>query len=233
MIGFKLKTVMVVLLTVQFLPYSEIHPQFVLGESAKLDQDLEDQLGDVNILMLVHNSVGRNALDVKKVLESWNCTVTTVGVLLTNKKVCDNRGETVYIDTDLKIAEVNSTILATYDCLFIPSGAYWNEVSQTEEITSFIEKAYNEGLIISSMCVGTGILGKAGDIVSGSKFICHPNSGQLLLDSGGIIEKADVLRDGQFLTGGTGGGWRQGGNVKAPYYEFSAALVHNIGILLL
>jgi len=144
------------------------------------------------------------------------------------KQICTNKGPSPKIQSDLIISEINSAKLTEYDCIFIPSGGYWDSVSQTQEITNFIKRAYENGLFVSSMCVGTGILGKAGTVVKGSKFACHPNSEQLILDSEGIVERANLIIDGQFITGGTGGGWRGGGHTKAPYYEFSAALIQQI-----
>ncbi|WP_371805332.1 DJ-1/PfpI family protein [Candidatus Lokiarchaeum ossiferum] len=222
------KKIILMLIFFSIIPHPIFAYQPNSSEIAESNHAITQDLESINVLMLVHNGVGKNGLDVKNLLEAWNCSVETVGITSSAKVICTNKGPAGTISTDLIISDLDNSKLKQYDCLFVPSGGYWDAVSKESEITNFIKKAYKQGLIISSMCVGTGILGNAGKIVEGSKFACHPNSAALITEAGGYIEKANVVIDGQFVTGGTGGGWVGGGHTKAPFHLFSAALVQQI-----
>ncbi len=188
--------------------------------------DLPSQLEDINVLALVGSNVGDNFLDVRDTLESWNCTVTTIG---RSSPIFTHGGTSVNVDlsvNDFNVAEE----ISNYDFLFVPSGAWWAGVIIDTTLTEFIHDVYEQDILVGSMCVGCGILGAA-DIVGGKKLLCHPNSAPRIVEKGGTYVSTDVtgifiISDEQIITGATGSGVN--GHENAPYQEFSQTLIKEI-----
>jgi hypothetical protein len=187
------------------------------------------QLEDVNVLALVGGGVGENFFDVKTTLESWNCTVDVVSQF-SSVYSCSNRGTPTQITADVLISAFtsNESMFSDYDALFVPSGGWWSSASANPTITNFIYTAYENGLKVGSMCVGTGILGAA-NIVEGKKLCGHSNSQYLITEAGGtMIYLANVIVEENIITGGRGGGISGGGNDVAPFVEFSEIFIKEI-----
>lgn len=195
-----------------------------LANCAASPKEIPSQIEEIRVLGLVATNFGWNFFDVKDQLEAWNVTVTVIAPTQTTFS-CDNRGSPIPITADILLSDFEDADFANYDCLFVPSGAWWFSAANNPTITEFIKSAYEHGLIVSSMCVGSGILGAA-DIVEGKKLLCHGNSAYLISNAGGIRTSGiNVTSDEKLVTGDTGGGLTGGGDAAAPYTQFSEFLI--------
>ena len=209
-----------------FLSHFPVNPQKSAPFSLPSNETLD--LSEIQILILAENNVGANYFDVKNLLLSWGCNVTTIS---TREMVfsCGNTEPSQPITTDILISDLNDTQIQSYDCVFVPSGGYWGNVIYNFPVTTFIEKAYNLGLFISSMCVGTSILSKAGEIVKNTHVRCHVNGASLITAAGGIVTHGPTtITQNRIITAGNGGGYAMGGHTVAPYPELCCALIKNI-----
>lgn len=187
-----------------------------------------DNFSEIRILAFVDHGVGENYFDVKTTLHDWGINITTIGKRGTVYS-CNNHQNSQEIAVDLLLQNLNDTFLLTYDCLFIPSGSYWASVAGDFIVTNFIERCYDLGLFISSMCVGTPILGNSGDIVKNTKVLCHNNGASLITQAEGIdVPHKTTISHNRIITGDIGGGFIGGGHSVAPYKDFCVAMLKNI-----
>ncbi|MFX1284131.1 MAG: DJ-1/PfpI family protein [Promethearchaeota archaeon] len=179
---------------------------------------------DINILSLIADGVGNTYFTVKDQFEEWGWDVTTVG-LKDNHTGCPNK-EPIFIASDILISEINN--ISQFDCVFIASGAQHHILRDNKSVLEFITTAYNEGLVISTLCVSTVILADA-DIINGTKVVGHPHYAYDIELAGGIFEvDAKIISDKRIVTGGRGGGPTGKCDLAAPTYELCVAIAKEI-----
>ena len=182
------------------------------------------EISDVRVLMLISDYFGWNYFDAKEILEAWGVNVTTIANSLdTEVPSCLNRparGTTA----DLLLSQVENNITTQFDVLFIPSGGQWLSLSQSTRVLEFIEFAYDNGLIIATICIGNKVLSKANGIVNGSSVVSYPNTNVDMTIAGAKTRSGYcAVTDNRFITGGTGGGPTEGGYEVAPTREVCLA----------
>ncbi len=187
-------------------------------------QALIQNTHDVNILTLIADGIGNTYFTVKDQFEEWGWNVTTAG-LTNNHTGCPNK-DPIVIPSDILISEIDN--ISQYDCVFIASGAQHHILRDDQSVLDFINTSYNEGLVISTLCVSTVILADA-DIINGIKVVGAPLYYNDIVEAGGIFElQAEVVSDGRIITGGRGGGPTGGGDLAAPTSELCVAIAKEL-----
>jgi len=180
---------------------------------------------DVSILVLLGYAFGWSFFEFMDVVQDWGCDVTITG----NTSViqsCLNL-EARPVETDILISEIAREDLSQYDVLFVPSGGHWHDLIASESALNLIQMAYEEGLIISGICIGVTPIAASniteGHIVTGHNF-CFP----FVHDSGGtILPFMRVVSDGQLITGDNGEG-PPAGYEGAPHYDLCVAIMKTL-----
>ncbi|MFX0207681.1 MAG: DJ-1/PfpI family protein, partial [Candidatus Hodarchaeota archaeon] len=206
------------------LIFSCIIPLIITIGSFNPPQVVTEDLNDISILSLIADGVGNTYFTVKDQFEEWGWDVTTVG-LKDNHTGCPNK-EPILITSDILVSEINN--ISQYDCVFIASGAQHHILRGDQSVLDLINASYNEGLVISAICVSTVVLADA-DIINGIKVVGHPLYAYDIEVAGGIFElHAKVISDKRIITGGRGGGPNGGGDLSAPTYELCVAIAKEI-----
>lgn len=179
---------------------------------------------NVNILSVIADGVGNTYFTVKDQFEEWGWNVTTAG-LTDNHTGCPNK-DPIVMPSDILISEIKN--ISQYDCVFIASGAQHHILRDDQSVLNLINTSYNEGLVISTLCVSTVILADA-DVINGIKVVGARLYYYDIVAAGGIFEShAEVISDKRIITGGRGGGPTGGGDLAAPTYELCVAIAKEI-----
>lgn len=183
---------------------------------------------DIKVLLYAADGVGDNYFDVQSQLALWHVATTTVG-LTPAVTGCANRHRGRNIIPDITLDQLSDADLASYQALFVPSGGYWERNKNNPEVQAFLSRAYGQGLVISSMCVGTPIFAEVPELTRGKYLKAHVNGAYMLRDNGArIVEEGEVVIDGRIVTGGIGGGLNRGGHKKAPYRQLVGSLIRTV-----
>jgi len=180
---------------------------------------------DISILVLLGYSFGWSYFEFLEVVEEWGCSVTVTGNT-SYLQSCINH-EDMSIEADILIDDIDQEFLSQYDVLFVPSGGHWQNLINTESALNLIQMAYEEGLIISGICVGVAPIAAAnvteGKYLTGHNF-CYP----YIRDSGATqLPFMRVVSDGQFITGDNGEGVSNGFE-SAPHYDLCVAMMKTL-----
>jgi len=180
---------------------------------------------EVSILVLLGHAFGWSFFEFMDVVQDWGCDVTITGNTLVIQS-CLNR-EARPVETDILISEIASEDLSNYDVLFVPSGGHWHDLIASESALNLIKMAYEEGLIISGICIGVTPIAASniteGHVVTGHNF-CFP----YVHDScGTILPFMRVVSDGQLITGDNGAG-PPAGYEGAPHYDLCVAIMKSL-----
>ncbi|MFW9903735.1 MAG: DJ-1/PfpI family protein [Candidatus Thorarchaeota archaeon] len=179
---------------------------------------------NIKILSLIADGVGNTYFTVKNQFEEWGWNFTTAG-LEENHTGCPNK-DPIIITSDILISAIEN--ISQYDCIFIASGAQHHILREDPSVLNLIKKGYNEGLVISTLCVSTVILADA-DIIKGIKVVGDPLYYYDIKEAGGIFDAhAKVISDKRIITGGKGGGPTGGGDLSAPTYELCTAIAKEL-----
>ncbi len=180
---------------------------------------------DVSILVLLGYGFGWSYFEFLEVVQPWGCDVTVTGNT-SHIQSCLNRVD-VSVDADILISEIDREDLSQFDVLFVPSGGHWQDLINTESALNLIQMAYEEGLIISGICIG--VLPVAASNITEGKFVtghnyCYP----YVRDSGGaMLPFMRVVSDGQIITGDNGAG-PPSGFEGAPHYDLCVAIMKDL-----
>jgi len=180
---------------------------------------------EVSILVLLGHAFGWSYFEFMDVVQDWGCDVTITG----NTSViqsCLNL-EARPVEADVLISEIAREDLNQYDVLFVPSGGHWQDLVNSESALDLIQMAYEEGLIISGICIGVNPVAASnvtkGHVVAGHNF-CYP----YVHDSGGtLLPFMRVVSDGQLITGDNGEGF-PAGYEGAPHYDLCVAIMKSL-----
>ncbi len=177
---------------------------------------------EVNVLLLVCNSLGSNYNLIRDVMELYGWHLTTVGVT-SSVSPCAYGGA---VDVDLLVTEV--TDLTSYDCLAIMPATAWGGNSHSQllaspEAVALVADAAAEGLLVAAFCGGTRVLAAA-DVIDGVQVVGHPLYEQEYLDAGAIYIADDVppLVDGNIMTS------RRGQYYAYEIYETMGAAIDSL-----
>jgi len=193
-------------------------------QTATATQDIQPE--DIGILVVVGPSFGWSYYELKEIFDDWGCTFVTTGETETVAS-CFNRAPRP-VDVDILVSEIDEDYLSDFDCLMIPSGGHWGGLCDSEPVLELINMAYDEDLFISGICTGIGPIGAAGDMLNGTKITGHGNTRSEVRTAGAYLDPLSrVIIDGQFITGGPGGGMAAGYEY-APHYDFSLNVIRAI-----
>ncbi|MFW9845367.1 MAG: hypothetical protein ACFFD6_01360, partial [Candidatus Thorarchaeota archaeon] len=85
-----------------------------------------DGLDEIKILMLVTTGFGWNYFDINETFVEWGAQVDTLAYALDYEvQSCGNRPPRPII-VDYLMSDMTDQILATYDCIIVPSGGHWH-----------------------------------------------------------------------------------------------------------
>ncbi len=187
------------------------------------------ETADIKVLILVTDGFGWNYFDAKDCLELWGVNVTTVAYALDyDIDSCFNR-EPRPITTDFLMSEMTPDIVQEFDCLLVTSGGHWASLIASETVLDFISDAYDQGLLVASICTGTRVVAEANGIVNGCKVIEFSLSmGQMASAGATLVYGMESITDGHIITGGRGGGTGGGGWLEAPTSEVCAEIVRQV-----
>ena len=192
--------------------------------SISQSQVVSQDSSNINILSLIADGVGNTYFTVKDQFEEWGWSVTTAG-LEENHTGCLNK-DPITITSDILISAIEN--ISQYDCVFIASGAQHHILREDPSVLNLIRNAYNEGLVISTLCVSTVILADA-DIINGTKVVGASLYYYDIKEAGGIFDSnAEVVSDKRVITGGRGGGPTGGGDLFAPTNELCTAIAKEL-----
>lgn len=180
---------------------------------------------DVSILVLLGYGFGWSYFEFLEVVQDWGCDVTVTGNT-SHLQSCLNRADRS-VEADILISDIGREDLSQYDVLFVPSGGHWQDLIHIESALNLIQMAYEEGLIISGICVGVTPVAASnvteGKMVAGHNF-CYP----YIRNSGGtMLPFMRVVSDGQLITGDNGGG-PPNGFETAPHYDLCVAIMKEL-----
>lgn len=87
------------------------------------------------------------------------------------------------------------------DVICVPGGPGMLAAAQDEAILAYLRQVAPQCRYVTSVCVGSLILGAAG-LLTGVRATCHWASHDMLAGVGAIPVRERVVRDGRFITGG-------------------------------
>jgi len=156
---------------------------------------------------------------------SISCNVTTAGLTSVSAS-CPNKPQRP-VTADILIADINHENIGNYDCVLITSGAQHHILGNSNTVFNLIEMAHEEGLIVSSLCSGNYVLGKADAVVNGTKVASFSYCNAEIRSAGGIPTYARVVSDNNIVTGGSGGGQSMGYSY-APMEQICKEIVKSL-----
>jgi len=212
----------VTLLTLSLLVVSGVIYSNTMTTSAS------EEISDVDILVLISDGCGWNYFVVNETLHEMGVDVTTI----TNTEsyivpACPNR-EPRNITADLLLSELDLETITDFDGVIIPSGGQWELLSNDSDVYEFLQVAYENGLVIGTICNADITLGRAMVVITGTRITPPlPNAYYNFTDCGAVIEwDGIVVSDNGFVTGGLGGA--PAGYLTAPTYEVCLEMVKKI-----
>lgn len=108
----------------------------------------------------------------------------------------------VRADTGLRLLpDVDFAGCPDLDLICVPGGPGTLAAAQNPALLDFVRRQAMGARYVTSVCVGSLILGAAG-LLSGVRATCHWASHEMLAGFGAIPVQARVVHDGRFFTGG-------------------------------
>jgi putative intracellular protease/amidase len=157
------------------------------------------QLEDIKVLALIADGFGDPYFYAKEQLESWGCNFTTAGLTDVSAS-CPNKPQRP-VTCDILISEIDQDIISDFDCMFIPPGASHLYLQSDQDTLELIAMAYDEGLVIATMCVSLVVLARANGITSGVNVVTHNNANYDFQEAGAIIRgDARIISDSRIIT---------------------------------
>jgi putative intracellular protease/amidase len=204
---------------------SSPNSSYVLSE---INNEIET-LEDIDILTILDDGYGLTYFQAKEFFKSLKCNFWTTGET-NNILSCPSAPNTTRFSepVNLTIDEVDVT---DYDCIFIPSGPHWKTLIYSEEILKFLVQAREQGIILSSLCIGTYVLAAA-EVLQGVKVLGHDLAAYLIQQGGGIYctnEGYRVISHNGIITGSVGNRQNpEGGYLDAPTIELCKTIVKEL-----
>ncbi len=195
-------------------------------EAFEEGSDLEftsTSLADMKILAVIANGFGDSYFWIKDQLESWGSNVTTAG-LTTVCASCPNKPPRPVIP-DILIADTTTEILSQFDAVYVPAGPHW-VILETNTLThNLLASAYEAGLVVSAVCIGTVALAQVSSIVNGVKVAYYDMTASDMMDAGAeIVYGSGVVSDKRVVTAGSG----TYQSTHQAIYPFCVAIAKNV-----
>ncbi len=213
-----------ILLTV----FSLLVSSCVLSSDVQIVSNIED-INDIDILVLVSNDCGWSYFIVNETLQDMGANVVTI----TNNDTltvttCPNKEPRPFA-ADLMLSEFDLETISEYDGIIIPAGGQWRYLSADSAVHELLQVAYDNGLVIGSICNGGITLGKSDVVPNGTKVVNPlPDVVADLLARGAVfVWGAWVVSDNRIVTGDIGEVFQSGGET-APTYEVCWEVVKTI-----
>ncbi len=115
-----------------------------------------------------------------------------------------------YVDKSFE--DMSDETLREYAAVIVPSGIvsdrlrYTSDVTQPSSAVEFVRRAFAEPTVIKGIiCHGLWLMAWAPDLVKGRKLTTHNNLYADANNMGAVYVDADVVEDGDLITGRTGG----------------------------
>ncbi|GAH73932.1 unnamed protein product, partial [marine sediment metagenome] len=155
------------------------------------------------ILAVIANGFGDSYFWIKDQLESWGCNVTTAGLTAVCAS-CPNKPSRP-VTPDILIADVTSEILSQFDAVYVPAGPHWVILEFSSVTHDLLASAYEAGLVVSGICIGTIALAQVSSVVSGVKIAYYDTTAADMMDAGAtIVYGSGVVSDKRVVTAGSG-----------------------------
>jgi protease I len=113
---------------------------------------------------------------------------------------------------DKSFEDISDAELDTYAAVIVPSGMTSDRLRWTDDVkklpaaTEFLKRAFAKPNVIKGIiCHGLWLVAPAPELVKGRKLTCHNNLHGDALAYGATYVDADVVQDGDLITGRTGG----------------------------
>ncbi|MFW9923452.1 MAG: DJ-1/PfpI family protein [Candidatus Thorarchaeota archaeon] len=177
---------------------------------------------NIKVLAIIANNFGDAYFWVKTQFESWGCNFTTAGLSAIVASCPEYPPRPV--TADILIADVTDEILAQFDCVYVPAGAHWSVLYTNSLTLNLLTKAYDLGLVISTLCIGNRIVAHT-DIFNDVKTVYYALTYSEMVNAGAIIvHGVGVVSDKRVVTAGTG----TCGYVNPYIYPFCVAIVKEV-----
>ncbi|HUT80748.1 MAG TPA: DJ-1/PfpI family protein [Candidatus Bathyarchaeia archaeon] len=176
-------------------------------------------LEDMKVLLIIGTYFGDSYFWLKTQFEAFGCNVTTAG---TSSLVpsCPNKPQRP-VAPNISVYDMTREIIQEFDCVIIPSGAHWTYLIINNDVHDILNIAYEEGLVVGGLCIGTLVLAYADDLVAGKKVCYYSGSYSKMTQVGAeIIYGSGVVSDQRLVTGGTGAY----NTINVNVYPFSVAI---------
>lgn len=183
----------------------------------------EKSLSDMKILAIIANGFGDSYFWIKNQLESWECNVTTAGLTAVCAS-CPNKPPRPVIP-DILIADVTTEILSQFDAVYVPAGPHWVILEINTMTHDLLASAYEAGLVVSGICIGTIALAQVSSIVNDVKVAYYATTAEDMMDAGAIIVQGiGVVSDKRVVTAGSG----TFQSTHAAIYPFCVAIAKTV-----
>lgn len=181
---------------------------------------------DVTILCLIDDGFGDSYYINIAFLENYNFTVVTASDA-TNVLGCSNSNTTDAI-ADILVSDISDDDINNYDCVMVPSGAHWSNVSGILRVRQILQYARENGILVAGICTGMIVLALA-DVVDGVDVATNDVGEPWLESAGANVTDELVVSDQGVITGGFGGGLDSGPE-GAPNEAFCAKIKEEIDL---
>ena len=195
----------------------------LISTTAHVGGSLED-LNDIDFLVVISDDCGWSYFIVNETLHEMGVNVIT----LTNTESytvtsCPNR-EPRPITADLLLSEFDLETIDEYDGIVIPAGGQWRHHENDTVLHEFLRVAYNNGLVIGSICNGGILMVRSEVLTNGTKVVTlFPRVLDQLNELGAVmVWDARVVSDNRIVTGD------YGVCEVAPIYEVCLEMVKTV-----
>ena len=204
------------------LPYQTVESITPTNSDMILNDDAS-RLSDIKVLAIIGNQFGDAYFWVKDQFESWGCNYTTVGLCALCSS-CPHKPQRP-VTPELLIGDVTDEILLQFDAVYVPPGAHWISLLVNTQVKNLLSNAYNLGLIVSGICIGTKIIAAANDLVAGAKVAFYSESSTEMQAAGAtVLFGSSVVSDKRIVTATTG----TCGSTNPYIYQFCVAIAKEV-----
>lgn len=183
-----------------------------------------DDIEDIDFLVVISDDCGWSYFIVNETLQEMGVNVITMtnteSLIVTS---CPNR-EPRPITADLLLSEFDLETIDEYDGVVIPAGGQWRHMENDTDLHELLGAAYDEGLVIGSICNGGIAMVRSEVLTNGTKIVTlFPRLLEQLNELGAVmVWDARVVSDNRIVTGD------YGVCEIAPIYEVCLEMVKTV-----
>jgi putative intracellular protease/amidase len=183
-----------------------------------------ENINDIDFLVIVSDDCGWSYFIVNETLHEMGVNVIT----LTNTESytvtsCPSR-EPRPITADLLLSEFDLETIGDYDGIVIPAGGQWRYMENDTDVHELLGVAYDNGLVIGSICNGGIAMVRSEVLTNGTKVVTlFPRLLEQLNELGAVmVWNARVVSDNGIVTGD------YGAFEIAPIYEVCLEMIKTV-----